>query len=141
MDSVLLDSPSPDQLHSSFSQAANGAAQAIKHFTQLMEDSRTKEVMEKAKESRTENSEGITGWQVTEHADWLDVKQEVENGDIDKEEEGIAEAGDSSSVNHVNATLEKFRSAHAGIEVALDEDSMTVSVSHRHDPIWILLAE
>lgn len=139
MHSVLLDPPSPDQLHSNFSQAANGAAQAIKQFTQLVEDSRTKEVMEKAKESRAENSEGITGWQVAEHEDWLDVKQEDSNDDADKEEGNIADANGGSSMNDVNAALDKFRSAHMGVEVSLDEDSKTVTVRHFYNFIRVTL--
>lgn len=139
MYSVLLDPPAPDQLHSSFSQAANGAAQAIKHFTQLVEDGRTKEVMEKAKKSRTENSEGIIAWQVTEHEDWLDVKQDDGNDVVDKEEGGITEAADGPSVDDVNAALDKFRSTHVGVEVSLDEDSRTVTVSHLHSLMWVML--
>lgn len=139
MYSVLLDPPAPDQLHSNFSQAANGAAQAIKHFTQLVEDGRTKDVMEKAKKSRTENSEGIIAWQVTEHEDWLDVKQDDGNDVVDKEEGGIAEAADGPSVDDVNAALDKFRSTHVGVEVSLDEDSRTVTVSHLHSSMWVML--
>ena len=139
MDSVLVEPPSPDQLHSNFSQAANGAAQAIKHFTHLVEDSRTKEIMEKAKDSRTKNGEGITSWKVTEHEDWLDVKQEDGNGHVDKEEEAAAEAGDGPSVKDVNATLEKFRSAHAGVEASLDEDERTVTVSCLHRLVRAML--
>lgn len=129
MDSVLIDPPSPDQLHYNFSQAANGAAQAIKQFTQLLEDSKTQEVMEKAKERRMENSEGITSWQVSEHENWLDVKQDG-NDDVDKEEEGTAEAGDCSDMKDVNAALDKFRSSHAAVEASLDEDSRKVTVSY-----------
>ena len=139
MDSVLVDPASPDQLHSSFSQAANGAAQAIKHFTQLLEDSRTKEVMERAKESRMDNGEDITGWKVTEHEDWLDVKQEGCSDDDDKEEEGTAEAGDGSSVEDVNTALDEFRSGHVGIETALDEDSRIVTVSFLRDYVHVTL--
>lgn len=139
MHSVLLDPPSPDQLHSNFSQAANGAAQAIKQFTQLVEDSRTKEVMEKAKESRAENGEGIAGWQVAEHEDWLDIKQEDGNDDVDKEEGNIADASGGSSMNDVNAALDKFRSAHKGVEVSLDEESRTVTVRHLYSFIWVTL--
>ncbi|CAF9925960.1 MAG: hypothetical protein ALECFALPRED_003261 [Alectoria fallacina] len=128
MDSVLVDPASPDQLHSHFSQAANGAAQAIKNFTLLVEDSRTKEVMDKAKESRARAGEGITGWKVTEHEDWLNFKQEDGNDDVDKDEEGTAEAGDGPSAENVNTTLDKLRSAHVGIEVSLDEDSRTVTL-------------
>ena len=127
MHSVLLDPPSPDQLHSNFAQAANGAAQAIKHFSQLLEDSRTREVMENAKQSRKENSEGIIGWQVKEHEDWLDVKQEDGNDDGDREEGNNADAGDDASLNNVTATLDKFRSTHVGVDVSMDKDSVTVS--------------
>ena len=130
MHSVLLDPPSPDQLHSNFAQAANGAAQAIKHFSQLLEDSRTKEVMENAKQSRREDSEGIIGWQVTEHEDWLDVKQEDCNDDVDKEEGDTADADDDASLSNVTAALDKFRSTHVGIDVSMDKDSVTVSCLH-----------
>ena len=132
MDSVLVDPASPDQLHSNFSQAANGAAQAIKNFTLMVEDSRTKEVMDKAKESRAKTVESITGWKVTEHEDWLNLKQADGNDDVDKDEEGTAEAGDGPSAENVNTMLDKLRSSHAGIEVSLDEDSRTVTVSYPH---------
>ena len=130
MHSVLLDTPSPDQLHSNFAQAANGAAQAIKQFSQLLEDSRTKEVMENAKQGRRENSEGIIGWQVAEHEDWLDVKQEDGNDDADKEERDNTDAGDDASLSNVTATLDKFRSTHVGVDVSMDKDLVTVSRLH-----------
>ena len=130
MHSVLLDPPSPDQLHSNFAQAANGAAQAIKHFSQLLEDSRTKEVMENAKQSRRDNSEGIIGWQVAEHEDWVDVKQEDVNDDADKGEGDNADAGDDASLGSITAALDKFRSTHVGLDVSLDKDLVTVSRLH-----------
>ena len=146
MDSVLVDPPSPDQLHSNFSQAANGAAQSIKHFTQLVEDGKTKEVMEKGKESRMKDGEGITGWKVTEHEDWLNLKQEDGNNDDDddddddgKEEESIVEVGDSPSMKNVNLVLDKFRSAHVGVEASLDEDSRTLTVGHLHGCLYFML--
>lgn len=132
MDSVLVQPLSPGQMHSNFSQAANAAAQAIKHFTQLVEDDKTKEVMEKARESRMENSEGITGWQVTEHEDWLDAKKVDGTEEVDDEDKDLAKTEDSPSMNDVNAALDKFRSTHMGVEVSLDEDSRTVTVSRVH---------
>ena len=139
MHSVLLDPPSPDQLHSNFSQAANGAAQAIKNFSQLVEDSRTKAVMENAKERRKQNGEGIIGWQVADHENWLDVKQEEGNHGVDTEERGTPEAGDGVSVSNVNAVLDKFRSSHVGVDISLDEESGTVTVSHLLGLIRIML--
>ena len=139
MDSVLVDPSSPDQLHSNFSQAANGAAQAIKHFTQLVEDSRTREVMAEARKSRTRNGEGIAGWKVTEHDDWLDIKQEDGNDGVDNEDEGTAEAGDGPSVKDVNLALDRFRSAHVGVEASLNEDSRTVTVGCLHAFVQVML--
>ena len=139
MESVLLESSSPDQLHSNFSRAANGAAQAIKHFTQMVEDSKTRDVMEKAKQSRMENGEGITGWQVTEHEDWLDVKQQDENDDKDKEENVTADVGDGASTKDVNAALDRLRVAHAGVEASLAEDSRMVTVSWLNEFFWAVL--
>ena len=139
MVSVLVDPPSPDQLHSNFSQAANSAAQAVQRFTHVVEDSRIREVMEKAKESRTKNGEGITGWKVTDHEDWLDVKHEDGNEDADKEGETIAEAGDSPSMEDVNGALDKFRSAHVGVEALLDDDSRTVTVIGLHGFVRLIL--
>lgn len=139
MDSVLVDPTSPDQLHSNFSRAANGAAQDIKHFTQLMDDSKTKEVMEKAKQSWMNNGEGITGWKVTEHEDWLNVRQEEGSDEADKEEEAAAEASDEGSVKDVNAALDKFRSGHLGVEASLDEESRTITVSLLHAYVRVTL--
>ena len=128
MDSVLVDPSAPDHLHSNFSQAANGAAQAIQNFTQLVEDSKIKKVMEKAKESMEKNGEGITGWKVTEHEDWLDIKADG-NDDVDEDEEITAEIGAGSSMESTNMALDRFRSIHAGIEASLDEITRTVTVS------------
>lgn len=142
MHSFLVDPSSPDQLHSKFSQAANGAAQSIKQFTQLVEDASTKEVMDKAKESRMKDGEGITGWKVTEHEDWLNPKQEDDSNKSDGDEideEGIVETGDGPNAEDMSSLLEKFRSAHAGVEASLDEDSRTVTVGHLHGCLYFEL--
>ncbi|KAM0800015.1 hypothetical protein BDR22DRAFT_274103 [Usnea florida] len=128
MDSVLVDSSAPDHLHSNFSQAANSAAQAIQNFTQLVEDSKTKKVMEKAKESMEKNGEGITGWKVTEHEDWLDIKVDG-NDDVDEDEQVTAEFGDGSSMESTNMALDRFRSVHAGIDASLDQESRTTATT------------
>lgn len=86
--------------------------------------------MEKARESRAENSEGITVWQVAEHEDWLDVKQEDGDNDVDKEEGNMADPNSGSSIHDVNAALDRFRSAHKDVEVSLNEESRTVTVRH-----------
>lgn len=87
-----------------------------------MEDSRNRGILDRAKESRAESSEGITGWKVTEHKDWLDVQREASpKGSADELEE------DSSHVNvskeeDLRAALKKFEGNHAGIETSLVTD-------------------
>lgn len=130
MDSVLVDPPAPEQLHSHFAQAATGAAQDIKSFAQTMEDARSKDVMEKARESRTNNPEEISAWLVTEHEDWLDVKKEGASEDIhmdrrDAEGEFIAV---EVTAEDMQSELEKFKESHHGIEASFEESTKTIKV-------------
>lgn len=104
-----------------FSRAAVGAFKDIKDFSKLMEDSRNRDILNRAKESRAESSKGITGWKVTEHKDWLDVQREVSEDSADELEK------DNSYVNGSNeedlrAALKKMEGYRAGIETSLVPD-------------------
>ncbi|KAA8573021.1 hypothetical protein MFRU_027g00690 [Monilinia fructicola] len=63
---------SPEQLYSSFQQAATTSNKEVREFTQLMKDKEGVELFEHAKRSRAENPHGIKPWRVTQHPDWLD---------------------------------------------------------------------
>lgn len=130
MDSILIDSPAPDRLHSHFSQAAVGAAKDIKSFAQLMEQSKSKEVLKKAKESRANDAEGITAWKVSEHADWLDVKKEdaSDSFDMGADDEEVDATAVDMTVENIQATLEKFKESNPDIEESLDRDTKTIKV-------------
>ena len=132
MDSIFVDSRSPDQLYTHFSQTAIGAAKDIKSFAQLTEDSKSKEALNNAKESRANDAEGITAWRVSEHADWLDIKKEdaVEDSQIDANNEDIDASAGDLSVEDMQATLEKFKASHTDIEADLDGDTRTIKVGH-----------
>ena len=132
MDSIFVDSRSPDQLYSHFSQTAIGAAKDIKSFAQLTEDSKSKEALNKAKESRTNDAEGITAWRVSEHADWLDVKKEdaAEDSQIDTNNEDVDTSAGDLTAEDMQATLEKFKVSHMDIEADLDGDTRTIKVGH-----------
>ncbi|KAK4694152.1 hypothetical protein P7C71_g3381, partial [Lecanoromycetidae sp. Uapishka_2] len=89
VESVLLQPSQPELLHSHFKKAATGAAKDIRDFTLLMAQSGNKEVLEKAKESRARDPEGIMAWLVSEHKDWLDVRRGEISDDVDMDgEEG-----------------------------------------------------
>lgn len=130
MNSVLMDPIPPEQLHSHFTQAATGAASEIKSFAQTMEDGRTRDVMEKAKESKANNVEDIAGWLVVEHEDWLDTRHDGASEDVDKKGEvsdpKVFIAGSTSE--DFQGVLEKFKESHPGIEVSLEDTTSTVKV-------------
>lgn len=82
--------------------------------------------MERAKESRAESSEGITGWKVTEHKDWLDVRREASPKDsADGLDDGNSQVNGSSEED-LRAALKKFEGNHAGIETSLATDGSNV---------------
>ena len=136
MNSVLVDPPAPEQLHLHFAQAARNAASDIKSFAQIMEDSRTKEVLERAKESKARNAEDITNWLVTEHKDWLDVKDDQLGDALDLGGDvGAAVSGAEITVEGMQSILEKFRESHLGVEVSLEESSRTIKVRRWHEDL------
>ena len=130
MDSVLVDPLAPDQLHSHFSQVATRAAREIKDFGHLMEQKKSKEVLEKARESRAKDAEGITGWIVSAHEDWLDDKNEEGSDDFEMAEDGEDTTGSTADVKSedMQAAVEKFKESHPGIEASFDVDARTIKV-------------
>ena len=130
MDSMFIDSRSPDQLHAHFSQTAIGAAKDVKSFAQLIEESKSKDVLVRAKESRANDGEGITAWRVSEHADWLDVKKEdaTEDSVMDTNNEELDTSAGDLTLADMQAIFEKFKASHMGVEADLDEDTRTVKV-------------
>ncbi|KAL6718416.1 hypothetical protein ACLMJK_004505 [Lecanora helva] len=130
MDSVLLDPPEPEQLHTQFAQAARTAALDIKSFAQIMEDPHTKEVLEKAKESKAKNAEDITNWLVTEHEDWLNVT-DVGVAKLTNQSEQRAGLSSSSSelkAEDLQSALESFKESHPGVEISKEEDSKMIKM-------------
>ena len=73
---LIIRQSSPENLYSQFSQVATNSVQELQNFTKLIEGDRSQEVLKKARSSRAENPDGIRGWKVTEHPDWLEVKTE-----------------------------------------------------------------
>lgn len=127
---MLLEQSSPEEFFSSFSLSTMNAAKSLNRFASCMEDKRSQEVLKKAKESRTKSTEGITGWLVTEHEDWLEVHSEDLHEDIAAEEEVEEVSGVALEVNveDLRMALTKFGDIYPVIEASLDENSMTIKV-------------
>ena len=129
MDSVLVDPLAPEQLHLHFAQAARAAASDIKNFSQTMEDPRNTVVLEKAKESRAKNTDDITNWLVTEHQDWLDVKDENLDDVVAEEiREGETSSSTGMKSEDIVPVLERFKNTHPDIEASMEEGSTTIKV-------------
>ena len=73
---MLTNQSSPETFYSRFVHVATNTAKDIQEFSNLIKGDRSQEVLKKAKKSRDEHPEGIRGWMVNEHPDWLEIKSE-----------------------------------------------------------------
>ena len=92
----------------------------------MMGNDWAKEVFEQVKKSREADGEAIEGWRVTEHEDWLDVKKEAKDEEMDGAEE-MEEHRTEGHTEDRERVVEAFRTAHPEIGVHLG-DVVTVSI-------------
>lgn len=103
-----------------------------------MGDASTKEILERAKARKDEDTEGIEGWKVVEHEDWLEEKKEdgdagaAGNGDgevvaLDNSEEN---KGDGRKEEDVRKIVEDFgKEGGKGFECTVGEQGRKILVS------------
>lgn len=104
----------------------------MKNFSESFRDDEYRELLKKAEDIRAQSSEDIPAWRVTEHEDWLDVRNvaslmdiaadERNGADSDVNEKAITEPG------YLRAAIGKFRKDNPSIEASLDENSRIVMV-------------
>lgn len=82
---MIKKQPSPQTFYTQFAQVAIDTVNNIQDFVKYIGSDRSQEVLNRARISRAENPQGIRGWRVTEHPDWLEVKRE----DIPPEYEAV----------------------------------------------------
>ena len=126
---MLIDPNVPEELHAHFAHAASSAAQDIKHFTQVWEDPRSKGALETARDSKAKNEEDIRAWLVSEHADWLDVKEEnASQGTLGMtNNDGSTDVKPTQwTIESIHAAVAKIKEAHPGIEASYEEDLQVV---------------
>lgn len=130
MDAVLVEPLAPEQVQLRFAQAAKDAAAEMKSFALVMKDERSKDVMEKAKKSRAKDGENIRTWLVTEHEDWLDVKQDgsSEGAELDGNDLDTKMFAAENNNGDIRNALEKFKESHPGIEASLEDATKTIKV-------------
>ncbi|KAL8813565.1 MAG: hypothetical protein Q9200_000174 [Gallowayella weberi] len=140
VDPMIIQKSSPEELYMSFASNATTIKSDIQDFTRLVHDDGSKELFRKAAESRLQNSEDIRGWRVTEHEEWLDVRNVDSpvalgtNGTVAPDEDVPRDF----AIEELRATMERFKTAHSSIDGSLDEVSKALMVTpfstlQRHD--------
>ena len=131
---MLVQQTSPEELYTSFARNVTRTQTDVQELTKLFHHGKSKEIFERAAESRSRYSGDIRGWRVTEHEDWLDSR----DLDIPKDVGvGADRAGPdlnsppNPSEEDLRAAVEQFKRDHPGIDASLDDDikDMTVCVS------------
>lgn len=124
---MLVQQSSPEELYNDFARNVNKTQADVQEFTRLIRSDKSKEIFERAAESRAQNSGDIRGWRVTEHEDWLDVRG------VDVRADGVIRTDSNpppkTSIEGLRAAIEKFKNSHPGIDGSLDESSETIMVS------------
>lgn len=123
--------PSPEQFYSNFEQTATRAHVDMVAFQSLMEDPRSKEILDQAQKSRGESSDGITVWRVTDHPDWLEVEKEASLKHSPKNEIE-EESKDENAVKEEDyrAALKKFEANHPTVKASIQDDGSNIIEVH-----------
>ena len=129
MQIMHVEHPSPEAFYIEISQTAAESFARIQRFTSLVQDSRGQSIFARAIESRTKNEEGVTGWLVTQHPDWLD--RAVEDG-VKKLNLAEDQTNDGSRRNFssedVTSALDSFRETHPLVEVLVENEAKSIKV-------------
>lgn len=128
---MLVQQSSPEELYNDFARNVTRTQTDVQEFTRLIRSDKSKEIFERAAESRAQNSGDIRGWRVTEHEDWLDVR----GVDVPRDVRADGTTGPNSnssprtSIEDLRAAMEQFQNSHPGVDSSLDEVSKTMMVS------------
>ena len=129
MQVIHVEHRSPEALYIDISQSAMRSIARIQSFTSLVKDPKSQEVFARANESRTKNEEGIAGWLVTQHPDWLDraVEDGVKEMKID-EDQTNDESHINLSLDEATPVIQRFREEHPHVEVLVDYELKSIKV-------------
>lgn len=125
--------PSPEQFYSNFAKATTRAHEDMIAFQNLMQDPRNQAILDQAKKSRRENPDGITVWRVTDHPNWLDVREEASLKHSPNEPEEGNDDRNAVKEEDYRAALKKFEENHPTLKASIqDEGSNIIQVLTYH---------
>lgn len=110
-------------------QTAIKAVKDLNDFAKILESEKTRDLLELAKKNRAEHPEGITGWMVTQHEDWLDVQGEGPLTISVPEETETLTAEGVYNEETIRKILDNFQNSHIGIETSfINNDFKNIKV-------------
>ena len=122
---------SPTNLYAELSRVATDVVADIKDFTEYVQDSKTQEILKKAKETKGNDGDGgIPNWLVTQHSKWFEKPTEIEYQKSETEDEDTNEEktlSKASAVDHT-AIVDQFRKDHLDVDVVVDQESQKIKV-------------
>ncbi|KAL8774520.1 MAG: hypothetical protein Q9209_000893 [Squamulea sp. 1 TL-2023] len=129
VDPMLVQQTSPEELYTNFATNVTKTQTEVQDFTKLFKNDKSNETFQRAAESRSQNKDGIRGWRVTEHEDWLDV------GKVDAPKDGRGEGpiGSNLDVPHsiniedLRTAMERFKKNHPDLRGSFDETSWNMT--------------
>ena len=112
--------PSPEIVYAEFAKAATAAVKNVQDFSANVKDSASQEILQRARESKEANDEGVVGWLVAQHEDWLDKpvtlgKSTVDDDFIKIEPEEVAQ----TPVLSKEEAVEAFKRSNPGANVII----------------------
>ncbi|KAL8861492.1 MAG: hypothetical protein Q9178_002016 [Gyalolechia marmorata] len=129
VDPMLVHQTSPEELYTTFAKNVTRTQTDVQEFRKLYHDGKSKEIFERAAKSRSQYSGDIRGWRVTEHEDWLDLRDLDIPRDVRAERAGPdSNSPPDPSVEDLRAAVEQFKNNHPGIDASLDNDIKDITV-------------
>ncbi|MCJ1343320.1 hypothetical protein MMC31_001513 [Peltigera leucophlebia] len=118
--------PSPEQFYSNFAKATTRAHEDMIAFQNLMQDPRNQAILDQAKKSRRENPDGITVWRVTDHPNWLDVREEASLKHSPNEPEEGNDDRNAVKEEDYRAALKKFEENHPTLKASIQDEGSNI---------------
>ncbi|KAL8951618.1 MAG: hypothetical protein Q9222_002418 [Ikaeria aurantiellina] len=128
VDPMLVQQSSPEKLYNTFAQNVVSTRSNIRNFSSLVSSDGSKEMFQKAEESRTQSGEDIRGWRVTEHDDWLDVRNEDIPMDVNPDGADHSMTAQNVTNEEMRTAVDKFKKDHAGVDASVDGDSRIIMI-------------
>ena len=102
----------------------------VRSFKKIIQDPQNQALFIKAKERRILDQEGIRGWSVTQHEDWLDrsVEDSVQELKLDDADEKAVDVDGASNRESVESIIDKFRANQPSTMITQDNKSGQITV-------------